>query len=222
MERKRLRKAFVVWRRKLTWVLIGDAIMGVKERCAVFAWNCFLFLASWWLFSFHVFELLQAILVAIVLMIVSSPVRGMDPQMLWGQLPSQEDLKTFLPSEAVAELHLQKAWARLCEWLALVEAALDALHQTPSEVEKLRAAGFQAYLADVKGRYDAWRSVVADEEEEPEEQEEEHANDARRKKSAAIANKIRGIKAERESAANAASIDNASSVRRLKGRRRPK
>ena len=67
-------------RRKLAWVLIGDATMTLKERCAagdpnasflfvtrcirkwieVVAWSCFLFMASWWLFSFHFFELLQA------------------------------------------------------------------------------------------------------------------------------------------------------------------
>ena len=71
-------------------------------------------------------------------------------------------------------------------------------------------------------RYDTWRSLDAEEKEEPEEQEEDaffgarvlprrklldaahvcqdHASDSRRKKSAAIANKIRGLKAERNSA----------------------
>ncbi|CAE7843223.1 unnamed protein product, partial [Symbiodinium necroappetens] len=201
MERKRLRKAFVVWRCKLTWVLIGDATMILKERCAVLAWNCFLFVASWWLFSFHLFELLQALLVAIVLMMVSSLVRGTDPQTVWARLPSQEDLKSWLPPEDQFELHLQKAWARLCGCLSLVEAALD---QAPSEAEKLREAGLFAYLTAARDRYDTWRSLDAEEKEEPEEQEEDHASDSRRKKSAAIANKIRGLKAEREGAATSA------------------
>lgn len=218
MERKRLRKAFVVWRRKLTWVLIGDATMILKERCAVLAWNCFLFVASWWLFSFHLFELLQALLVAIVLMMVSSLVRGTDPQTVWARLPSQEDLKSWLPPEDQFELHLQKAWARLCGCLSLVEAALD---QAPSEAEKLREAGLFAYLTAARDRYDTWRSLDAEEKEEPEEQEEDHASDSRRKKSAAIANKIRGLKAEREGAATSAAAASSDAVRRAKGRRRP-
>eukprot|EP00438_Fugacium_kawagutii_P015138 Skav220607 [mRNA] locus=scaffold507:143470:153073:+ [translate_table: standard] len=60
MERKRLRKAFAVWRRKLLWVLIGDSSMPSKHRLCVVGWNVLLFLISWWLFSFQTFELLQA------------------------------------------------------------------------------------------------------------------------------------------------------------------
>ncbi|CAJ1392372.1 unnamed protein product [Effrenium voratum] len=217
MERKRLRKAFTVWRRKLTWVLVGDASMDRSSRLAVLAWNLTLFLLSWWLFGFNAFELLQAVLVSIVLMATTSLARGMDREKLWERLPSQDEVRAWMPPEELVESNLQKAWQRLEEATAQVE---EGLLQAPAEWQKLRDMGLAAFCADAQARFHEWRASREQEaEEEPE--EEEPAVNERRKKTASIANKIKGLKAERDAAAATAAAENGRTAR-AKGRRRAK
>ncbi|CAK9008061.1 Hypothetical protein SCF082_LOCUS9703, partial [Durusdinium trenchii] len=212
MERKRLRKAFTVWRRKLLWVLVGDASMVWKHRLAVVAWNFFLFLISWWLFGFQTFELLQAILVSMVLMASSSLPRQMEAAELWQRLPSQADLQSRLPSEQLMEQQLAKAWQKLHTASIMVEELLLA---APDEIQKLRAMGVQSYAQDAKARFDVWQAIEEPEEavEELEEEEPNAKDEQRRKKSAAIASKIKGIKAGE-------AVANSDALRRNKGRRR--
>eukprot|EP00435_Cladocopium_sp_Y103_P054294 s824_g17.t1 len=234
-----LRKAFKVWRRKLLWVLIGDSSMPSKRRLGVVAWNLLLFLLSWWLFGFQTFELLQAILVAIVLMVLTSLVRHMGPEELWQKLPevsnfcvtspfyeaeshlsiygaacctaaAQEDLQSKVPRHQM-EQQLQKAWHRLCHASIAVEEILLML---PGEVKQLRSEGLQSYATRTKDRFDLWLATVPEKEEVIDDEEEEEAKEAKdeqkRKKSAAIASKIKEIKAGEAPA----------DLRRNKGRRR--
>lgn len=209
MERKRLRKAFKVWRRKLLWVLIGDASMPRNRRLGVVAWNLLLFLLSWWLFGFQTFELLQAILVAMVLMALTSLVRHMGAEELWQKLPSQEELQGKVPRHQM-EQQLQKAWQRLCHASVAVE---DILLMLPGEMKELRSEGLQSYAIRTKDRFDLWLATVPEKEEvidDEEEEEAKEANEQKRKKSAAIASKIKEIKAGEAPA----------DLRRNKGRRR--
>eukprot|EP00931_Biecheleriopsis_adriatica_P100547 TRINITY_DN75832_c0_g1_i1.p1 TRINITY_DN75832_c0_g1~~TRINITY_DN75832_c0_g1_i1.p1 ORF type:complete len:508 (+),score=131.82 TRINITY_DN75832_c0_g1_i1:68-1591(+) len=221
MERKRLRKNFALGRKKFVWVMIGDSTMELKERLMVLAWNFFLFLACWWLFGFNSFELLQAILVSVVLMMLTSLGRGMQSQDVWKRLPSQEDVRQYLPPEKEVEQRLQRGWGRLC---ASMDGVQDCLAQAPGEFRKLKADGLAAYAEDAKARFLAWQSARAEEAakasaELEEEEDTSPAENAKKKKAANIANKIREFKAERESS-GAGTARATEAPRGVKGRRR--
>eukprot|EP00408_Alexandrium_pacificum_P066266 CAMPEP_0171174218 /NCGR_PEP_ID=MMETSP0790-20130122/10615_1 /TAXON_ID=2925 /ORGANISM="Alexandrium catenella, Strain OF101" /LENGTH=618 /DNA_ID=CAMNT_0011639087 /DNA_START=9 /DNA_END=1862 /DNA_ORIENTATION=+ len=153
MESRRMRRALQVWRKKLWWVIMGDSSMEPKLLWGVRAWNACLLYFSWWLFSFNWFELLQAILVAILSMAVTSLARLVKPQDVWERLPSEQQIQEkFPPRERVLEW-LQKAWECLqlaAEWLKEVYQFLE------EEFDKQRAMGIAAYAEEAKPRLVAW------------------------------------------------------------------
>eukprot|EP00441_Pelagodinium_beii_P046705 CAMPEP_0197620798 /NCGR_PEP_ID=MMETSP1338-20131121/1541_1 /TAXON_ID=43686 ORGANISM="Pelagodinium beii, Strain RCC1491" /NCGR_SAMPLE_ID=MMETSP1338 /ASSEMBLY_ACC=CAM_ASM_000754 /LENGTH=511 /DNA_ID=CAMNT_0043190077 /DNA_START=1336 /DNA_END=2871 /DNA_ORIENTATION=+ len=229
MEKKRFKKAMKMWRRKLTWVLVGDASMSSKDRLLVLLWNMFLVIASWWLFGFNVFELLQAFLVAGLLMCLSSIVRGISPEEAWNKLPSQQKVQSWLPPEREVQRCLQRGWDKLCWTIDLMDAALVQGHE---ELVKLHELGFNKYSEDARQRLALWWLARAQAEttpvtEEPVDDSDGSPGENKKKKSAAVANKIKGLMAEREmaSAATSAGVHTATAddgPRRAQGRRRPK
>jgi len=90
MERRRTKKALRVWSKKLQWVVLGDPSAELKHRWGVRAWNGLLAYASWWLFSFDYFQSLQAIMVSLLFMSITSAFRQVDPKEVWEKLPSRE------------------------------------------------------------------------------------------------------------------------------------
>lgn len=220
MERRRLKKAMGVWRRKFTWVLIGDGSSSAKERIGVLCWNVFLVVASWWLFGFNNFELLQAILVAILLMVLSSFFRGINPKEAWDRVPSQKQVQGWLPAEKEVDLYLQKGWARLCIMVDLTKSSVD---QSFVEWDRCREAGLAAYSEDAKTRLTQWwmsrPEVSAESVEIEEENEGSPSQNHRSKKHASIANRIKELKAEREQPGSQKPVGDGPS--RARGRRRP-
>lgn len=225
MEKKRTRRALRVWRRRLTWVLLGDSAMTLKKRFLVLLWNVLMFILSWWLFSFHMFELLQAILVAVLLMILSSFLRDVDYEEVWSKLPSREEIERRLPPREEVERRLEQAREALCTAAGL---AREVSLQAYDEFKALREVGYAAYYEDAKKRLEEWWSTkveVARSTSEISEDEDEGPVAENRKKRAGIANKIKGLIAERSSgttagpaSTNAATADG---PRRARTRRRP-
>mmetsp|Transcript_80950 Transcript_80950/g.182656 ORF Transcript_80950/g.182656 Transcript_80950/m.182656 type:complete len:532 (+) Transcript_80950:138-1733(+) len=153
IEARRTKRAFKVFRRRMFWVLLGDSSSEPKFRWGVRAWNAFVLYLSWWLFGFDWFQLLQAILVAILLMAVTSLVRQVDPQEVWDRLPSREQIRDKLPPREQVEEWIQKAKEYLeIAWAWLKEVAIFL----EEEFRKLRAAGFTAYSEEAKPRLQAW------------------------------------------------------------------
>lgn len=222
MERRRLKKAMGVWRRKFTWVLISDSSSTAKERLGVLCWNAFLVVASWWLFGFNYVDLLPAILVSILLMVLSSLFRGINPKDAWERVPSQKQVQAWLPPEKEVDVYLQKGWARLCLMVDLTKSCID---QSFVEWDRCREVGLASYPEDAKTRLAQWwMSKPATTSSEFVEMEEENegspSQNHRSKKNANIANRIKELKAEREQPrASAASAGDGPS--RARGRRRP-
>jgi len=227
MERKRFKQAMKKFRRKLTWVLVGDASMSSKERLYVLLWNTLLMLASWWLFSFNLFEVLQALLVATLLMCLTSLLRGINPQEAWSSLPTQAKVQSWLPPEQEVQRCLQRGWDKLCRTIDSVEAAVA---QGREEFANVRELGFEKYIDDARNRWALWRLAQAEIQSvtaEPKDEPEGSPGEQKKKKSAAIANRIKELKAEREMASVAASaggntVAGDDAPRRAQGRRRPK
>jgi hypothetical protein len=122
MERKRTRKAFLAWSKKLLWVIIGDSRSEFKYRWGVRIWNFCLAYFSWWLFNFDYFQSLQAIMISLLFMSVTSLFRSIDPQEdIWEKLPSREQVIEMLPPRekveewmeiAKEEAVMVKEWAK--------------------------------------------------------------------------------------------------------------
>merc|ERR1719330_583358 len=153
MESRRTKRALVVWRRKLFWVLWGDGTDPFKFRWGVRAWNVLVCYYSWWLFGFQYFDLIAAILVAIALMCITSLGRQINPQEVWDKLPSKEQVQEKLPPREQVEEWLQKAkeYAILAgEWLNNFALLMR------EEFKKGRSMGFSAYYEDAQPRFLQW------------------------------------------------------------------
>lgn len=217
MEAKRTRKAFRVWGRKMLWVLLGDSQSELKFRWGVRLWNVFLFVASWWLFGFENFQLLQAILIAVLSMCFTSLFRQVDVVELWAMAPSKEQVQDALPPREKVEEKLEKAWGWIC---FAYDKACWAYQFLRDEALTARDLGASEYLEDVRRR---WQEFS---EREPppllEEELDEEDEPRPKKRSAAVAKSIAKLLADREGAggvkAQAAQSD---APRRTRGRRRP-
>jgi len=153
IESRRTKRALKVWGKKLCWVLIGDGSMELRHRLAVFAWNALLLFLSWWLFEFDWFQLLQAVLVGMFLMITTSFFRNITPQDVWNRLPSEQQIRAKLPPREQVEERLSKWWEDL-RWGA--EALKDVGAFLEVEFGKLHAKGFQEYADEARPRLAAW------------------------------------------------------------------
>mmetsp|Transcript_144016 Transcript_144016/g.460916 ORF Transcript_144016/g.460916 Transcript_144016/m.460916 type:complete len:543 (-) Transcript_144016:126-1754(-) len=153
MEKRRTKRALQVWRTKLTWILVGESSDKWKVRLGVLCWNALMMWYSWWLFSFHYFELIQAILVGILLMALTSSLRLVDHQKVWERLPSRQEVQDALPSREQVEAWLEqaKAFAILAGQMSYDFALL-----MKEEFEKCRDMGFSVYSEDAKPRFLEW------------------------------------------------------------------
>jgi len=158
-ELRRTKRALNVWRRKLMWVVLGDSTMELKHRWAVRGWNMLLLYLSAWLFSFDKFQSLQAILVALVLMVASSLLRRIQPSDVWDRLPSQKQVEAYLPPHEEVEQTLQRAWESLTLAFESLHTHFLFLH---AEFNQLRAMGFSAYFEDAQPRLAAWWALRAE------------------------------------------------------------
>lgn len=146
MESRRTKRAVQVWRKKLMWIIFGDSSMELKLRWGVRAWNALVLYLSWWLFSFDYFQLLQAILVAVLLMAVTSLFRLIKPKEVWSRLPTREEVEEWRQKA--------KEYAILTmDWLS---ASAFFLHE---ELNKFHAVGISAYFEETKPRFAAWRAT---------------------------------------------------------------
>lgn len=153
MESRRTRRALQMWRRKLCWVVLGDSTMEPKFLWGVRAWNAFLLYFSWWLFSFDWFQLLQAILVAVLSMAITSLARLVSPQDVQEWLPSEKQVQEKFPPREQVEEWLRKSWDCMhfaAEWLKEVYLFLE------QEFDKLRDMGVSEYAEEAKPRLAAW------------------------------------------------------------------
>lgn len=159
IESRRTRKALRVWGRKMMWTLIGEYDDGWKFRCGVVAWNCFLMYYSWWLFGFEYFTLLQAVLVSMALMAMTSMLRFIKPKEIWDKLPSREQVQEKLPSREQVEVWIEKAK----EYATLAgQCSYDFVLQMRKEFNQCREMGWAAYSEDAKPRLAAWWDRMVD------------------------------------------------------------
>jgi len=150
IESRRTKRAVQAWRGKLFWIIFGDSSDELKLRWGVRAWNALVLYLSWWLFSFDKFQLLQAILVAVLLMAVTSLFRLISPKEVWSRVPTREELEEWRKKT--------KEYAEsTVEWMG---ATAFTLHE---ELNKFHAVGFTAYYEDARPRTAAaWRAGKAE------------------------------------------------------------
>lgn len=231
MESRRTRRAMKVWRQKLVWVLFHDSSIEWKYRSGVIAWNLFMFYVSWWMFGFDKFQLLQAILVAVLLMAMTSVVRLWKTQDILDAMPSKHKIESKLPSREQAEARLAKAWERLQVGLVFTK---EMMVLQLDEYEKLKAAGFSEYWEGAQPRLANWWSSESeyvggsfDEEEDEDDRVPE-----RSKKTQAAADKIKRMREAQTGGGGAgvkgsakkpvAGASEAGRPRNAPGRRKPK
>merc|ERR1719229_131703 len=102
---------------------------------------------SWWLFSFEYFQLLQAVLVGVFLMAITSLLRLVKAKEIWDRAPSREQVIDALPPREQVEEWLQKAK----EYAILAgETSYEFGLQMKKEFELCRDTGFAAYSEDAK------------------------------------------------------------------------
>lgn len=157
IEKKRTKRALQAWRRKMQWVLVGEAADGWRFRCGVLVWNAIVCWYSWWLFGLEYYALLQAILVAIALMAATSALRFVDAKEHWARVPSREQVWNALPPREKVEewLEIAKEWA-IRAWHATTDTGTLAWE----ELQKCRALGWSPYIQDAKPRLAAWWESV--------------------------------------------------------------
>lgn len=153
MESRRIKRDMVAWRKKLLWVLVGDSSMGSADRAKVLGWNGSLLVASWALFGFDVLQILQAILVAGVLMIITSNFRSIQLTEVWEKVPSQASVREMLPRKDEVLYDFQRAWDYLGESIDAVDSFFQAV---PEEFQQARSQGLQKYLEEVQIRLSSW------------------------------------------------------------------
>jgi len=198
MESRRTKRALVVWRRKMVWVLWGDGNDSFKFRWGVRFWNVFVMYYSWWLFGFDNFQLVAAVLVGVSLMCFTSWGRSIKPKEdVWDKLPSREQVIEKLPPREKVEEWLQKAKAYLIlagEWL------YNFLLLLREEFKKCRSIGLSPYYDDALPRFVAWAEETVEQTKilwygeqdgEKDEDEDPPAEEKKpRKKPKGLANKI--------------------------------
>lgn len=237
MEARRTKRAAMVWRRKLMWVVFADDTMDFKLKWAARAWNVVLAYFSWWMFSFDYFQLLQAILVALMLMAAFSLVRLLKPHDVWERLPSEQQVRDAVPPREKAEEAIMRAWEDLA---ALTEALEGFAVGTQEELNRLRSLGVSKYLEGASPRLSAWWAARAEAaaaySEGQDDGEGNSPSEQRKKRTAGVANRIARLLAGRGAAGGgsagtagggaakasaAASAASADAPRRARVRRRP-
>lgn len=228
MESRRTRRAMMVWKTKLLWVFFGDSTMELSSRLAVLCWNVALVFLSWWLFGFDHFQLLQALLIAIVLMCASSLLRNIKFKDVWDHVPSQKQVQDWFPSIGQAEHDLQRAWDLLSIVVDTTEGGFLGLSE---ELERLQTVGISVYSQEAQERLGTWWSSWAEQSrynaafsDLPDELE----GDPKKRKTG-LGNRIKGLLADRSAgvagagaaAAKPATSSSADAPRRARGRRRP-
>jgi len=194
MESRRTRKAFKVWRGKLWWLVFGNSKDSPKMRWGARAWNLVVCFYSWWLFGFKYADLLPTILVAFVLMLLSSLLRMVPPDELWGRVPSKKQITSVLPPREKVEDRLELAWKYIVFAGVSLQEASVFLRE---EVQVFREVGGGTYFESAKDRWsERWaeRGGIATPFEEDELDDDLQKG---RKKPKGVANKIAKLLAER-------------------------
>lgn len=202
MERKRTKKAFLVWSKKLQWVVLGDPLSELKYRWYVRFWNLFVAYLSWWLFSFDKFQSLQAIMVSMLFMSISSLFRQVDPQEVWEKVPSREQLLDMLPPrEQVEEWAVKAKDFSILAW----KWSKEEVKFIGEEFGKLRETGFSRYAEEAWPRFLEWldatvewaKEILGGKAEEGEdgegEEEEDERRSKRKQKRAGLVNKLQRL-----------------------------
>eukprot|EP00747_Dinoflagellata_sp_TGD_P078306 gnl/TRDRNA2_/TRDRNA2_160002_c0_seq1.p1 gnl/TRDRNA2_/TRDRNA2_160002_c0~~gnl/TRDRNA2_/TRDRNA2_160002_c0_seq1.p1 ORF type:complete len:333 (+),score=53.52 gnl/TRDRNA2_/TRDRNA2_160002_c0_seq1:122-1000(+) len=196
MEKRRTARAMRVWRTKLVWVMIGDGTMEAKHRLGVCMWNVLLMFLSWWLFGFDKFQSIQALLVSVVLMCLTSLLRLADWKYYWEHIPTKDKIYERLPPREQVDEWANRAWDFLC--LVGEKLQLAAVF-SQEEYKKLRAKGSKQYFDEAQTRFYHWwdaRQAAAAAQAELEREAEDA--EAKRRKTAGIASKINKLLEERE------------------------
>jgi hypothetical protein len=160
MERKRTRKAFLAWSKKLLWVIIGDSRSEFKYRWGVRIWNFCLAYFSWWLFNFDYFQSLQAIMISLLFMSVTSLFRSIDPQEdIWEKLPSREQVIEMLPPREKVE-----EWMEIAKEEAVMvkEWAKEETVFIREEFRQVQESGFSKYADDAYPRFLEWLDATVE------------------------------------------------------------
>eukprot|EP00812_Abedinium_dasypus_P012132 NODE_565_length_1479_cov_316.649579.p1 GENE.NODE_565_length_1479_cov_316.649579~~NODE_565_length_1479_cov_316.649579.p1 ORF type:complete len:419 (-),score=100.83 NODE_565_length_1479_cov_316.649579:205-1461(-) len=139
METRRTKKALRLWKSKLIWVLLGDTSTEPKHYWSVRAWNLFIAVFSWWLFGYDYFQLVQAILVGIFLMVVTS----------WCRLVPLEEVRRRVPPRERVEEWLAIAWAFLGRAL---ECTQTCMRMACFEAREAHALGLSSYVERTKAK----------------------------------------------------------------------
>mmetsp|Transcript_14954 Transcript_14954/g.34067 ORF Transcript_14954/g.34067 Transcript_14954/m.34067 type:complete len:512 (+) Transcript_14954:113-1648(+) len=224
IESRRTRRNVQVLLYRFLWVLIDDQNSSVQRRACVAAWNALLFCLSWWMFSFDVFQILQTVLVALVVMGASAPLRYVNWQEVWQGLPTKEAVQEKLPTREQVEEWQQLAKAK-AEWAWGI--AQPWLEFGKEEFGKARSAGLGPYFEDARERFEAWREARAETGQADSDFEgedgEPSAPSQPRKRPAGISKLIAERAAGSAGAAGSATGPTAASdaARRQRGRRRP-
>jgi len=215
IESRRTRRAMRVWRNKLLWVMFGDSSQTMKSRCCVWLWNLFVLASSWWLFNFDKFQLIQAVLVGVVLMVLSSFLRFIDPKDMWERVPSKQQLLHALPPQEKVEAQAFKAWSHFCFVSDWTFANLLFVRE---EVYQCYDIGVSEYSESAKRRFSEMaqqprKGQLIDDEFE----EEVSPATQTKKRSQGVANRIHKLIQERDGGGGGSGT----SSTRTRGRRRP-
>mmetsp|Transcript_128132 Transcript_128132/g.232953 ORF Transcript_128132/g.232953 Transcript_128132/m.232953 type:complete len:521 (-) Transcript_128132:129-1691(-) len=200
IESRRTKRALRVFRAKLIWILLGDFRAEPKMRWGVRGWNLFLCLYSWWLFSFRKSEVLQALLVAFLLMVCSCVFRLIPPDEIWERLPSQKQVQAVFPPREQVEDRLEKAW----RYIVLIgECLLAAAIFLYDEFQQLRELGGSAYIESAQVRFAEWSEAAKNPPplDEDLDDGEGSSETKQRKKPPGVANRIARLIEEREGGA---------------------
>jgi len=231
IEARRTKRAMQVWRKKLMWVIFGDSTMQPKERVGVLSWNALMILLSWWLFNFDCFQVLQAILIAVVFMAVSSLFRMVsmkDVSDLWNRTPSQKQVWESLPPRQQVEENLQKFWDFVCIVAECTDASLLFIND---EFNKLTSMGPAQYGKDVKCQLTAWLEKSREEKDDAEIFDDNEGAGSQKKRTGGAANRIARMLAGKSGNSTAAagnaknsnpSAGSSDAPRRNRARRRPR
>eukprot|EP00927_Polykrikos_kofoidii_P071532 TRINITY_DN67794_c0_g1_i1.p1 TRINITY_DN67794_c0_g1~~TRINITY_DN67794_c0_g1_i1.p1 ORF type:complete len:519 (-),score=107.57 TRINITY_DN67794_c0_g1_i1:301-1857(-) len=195
IESRRTRRALKVWRQKLTWVLIGDSSMLWKHRLGVLAWNSLVLFLSWWLFSFDWFQLIQAILVAVVFMMATSLLRLVDPNDAWNNVPSREQIVKMLPPREKVEMWASFVWGYFCfasDWV------FETVFFIREDLYQLSVMGFAEYWEDAKRRFSQRLDQPKDDKQVIDSDFEEEDLADKKKRPAGVANRIAKLIADRD------------------------
>eukprot|EP00811_Abedinium_folium_P031292 NODE_5083_length_1810_cov_5.221628.p1 GENE.NODE_5083_length_1810_cov_5.221628~~NODE_5083_length_1810_cov_5.221628.p1 ORF type:complete len:481 (+),score=111.75 NODE_5083_length_1810_cov_5.221628:90-1532(+) len=143
MESRRMKRTLRLWKTRLIWVLLGDTSASPKRYWAVRGWNLLIIVFSWWLFNYDYFQVVQATLVSIALMIATS----------WCRLVPPEAVRRRVPPRERVEEWLAIAWALLGRALESIEACVCMVCVEAGEAHAL---GLSAYAERAKVKLVTW------------------------------------------------------------------